>query len=212
MEEIQATRSTNEPMSRLEIRLKLSDMEIEWCAAVHCRVTKAADDTGANLLSTGEDSPALGDLGMFGQMVRLKLPDRKALVLEELSGVIEMIRPDRDPEATVKVAGFVGNPRVVVSHPTLNANGIALAVVSKAEFDRMQGLVQTDAHEKPRPGAGRRGGPRTGGSGSSLVALRRSASPWTITASCSSKTTLIGGSQPSSSSTAPAIKFPKASR
>jgi hypothetical protein len=137
VEEIRATRSNNEFQTGLEVTLKLSGTEFEKAAECRCRLTKAVDDTGADLIRAEEGPPGPH---MFGHTFRLKLPARKAQVLKELSGVVEMLLPERDPQATIKVTGFAARPSVKVSHPTLTASGATVTIVSKAEFDRLRGM------------------------------------------------------------------------
>ena len=133
VQEVQATLSDG--YSRLDIRLQLHGKEYEGVSSFRCRLTKAVDDTGANLL------PPQGffDPKTFSPMpwFALELPARRALTLKELSGVLEVLLVDRDPQATVKVTGFIGKSRLDVSHPSLTATGVKLAVVSNAEFDRI---------------------------------------------------------------------------
>ena len=140
VEELRATRSNTEFeefKTGLHVTLKVSGTEFEKAADSRCRLTKAVDDTGADLLRA-ENAPL--DSSIFGHMFHLKLPARKAQVLKELSGTIELLLPERDPQSTIKVTGFAARPSVKVSHPTLAANGAMLTMVSKAEFDRLSGM------------------------------------------------------------------------
>ena len=140
VEELRATRSNTEFeefKTGLDVTLKVSGTEFEKAADSRCRLTKAVDDTGADLLRA-ENAPL--DSSIFGHMFHLKLPARKAQVLKELSGTIELLLPERDPQSTIKVTGFAARPSVKVSHPTLAANGAMLTIVSKAEFDRLSGM------------------------------------------------------------------------
>lgn len=135
VEEINATRSSIEGASRLEIRLGVLCPGIEKALGLRCRVFRAVDDTGEDLRD-GEGS--VPGYSMLAPTVRLKLPSRKATVLKELSGLVELVFPDRDPQATINIANFVGKPRVEVSHPVLTTNGVRLTILSKGEFDRIR--------------------------------------------------------------------------
>lgn len=140
VEELRATRSNTEFQefkTGLDVTLKVSGTEFDKAADSRCRLTKAVDDTGADLIRA-DNNPL--DSSIFGHVFHLKLPARKAQVIEDLSGVVELLLPERDPQATIKVTGFVARPSVKVSHPTLTAHGATLTIVSKAEFDRLSGM------------------------------------------------------------------------
>jgi hypothetical protein len=148
VEELQATLSSVEAASRLEIRLTVRGHRIEKALGFRCALIKAVDDTGADLRRAEENLPAFN---MFGPTLRVKLPSRKATVLKELSGVVEVFCPHRDPQATVNLANFVGKPRVELSHPSLTANRVTLTILSKAEFDRIRGQGRSSS-EQPAGG------------------------------------------------------------
>lgn len=136
IERIVETRSNVEMIGGLEVVLKISGAEAARAAGFRCRDVKAVDDTGANLASSDQLSNQLGAFGLFGLSLRLKTPARRATTLKELSGVVEMLLRGRDPQALVTVNGFQGKPRLVVSHPALDAAGAKLTILSKAEFER----------------------------------------------------------------------------
>lgn len=145
VEEIQATRSSIEGASRLEIKLRVLCPGIEKALGSRCAVFKAVDDTGEDLRDRQGSFPGYQ---MLAPTLRLKLPRREAIVLKELSGVVELVFPDRDPLATINIANFVGKPRVEVSHPMLTANEVRLTILSKGEFDRIRGRGREASREQ----------------------------------------------------------------
>lgn len=139
VDEVKATRSNDEHRCGLDVKLMLSGTELQKASAVRWRLTKAIDETDTDLQQPdGEAFPPGFD--MFSRTFHLNLPARKVQVIKDLSGEVDLLFPDRDPQATVKVSDFIGKPRVEVSHPSLKAGGATLTIVSKAEFDRMQGI------------------------------------------------------------------------
>jgi hypothetical protein len=86
IEEMQATRSKLEVASGLDLWLTLSGSAFEKAARIRYRIAKAVDDTGADLRLSAENDSSINLPGQAGQLVRLKLPVRKALVLKEFSG------------------------------------------------------------------------------------------------------------------------------
>ena len=130
----------NGQFSSLALTLNISGTQLKAADYCRCRLTKAVDDTGADLLRPESNISAFMSGGYsYGQMVQLKLPARKALVIKELSGVLDALVLSRDPEAMLTTTGFVGKPRADVSSPILAANGVTLTIVSKAELDRLLG-------------------------------------------------------------------------
>ncbi len=149
IDEIQAIRSANENYSRLQIALDVVGSGMDNAAGLRVRLAKAIDDTGANLIEPSEEPLDLKFENFRPSSLRLKLPARKATLLKELSGKVEVLLSDRDPESTVKIEGFVGKPRLEVSDPILAANGITLTIMSQHEFRRWSSLQRnTPASEQ----------------------------------------------------------------
>lgn len=144
VERIEETRSSIEFTRRLEVLLKVSAAGKD-AAGFRCRAMKAVDDTGTELVPQDRVLGLPDGFETFGCTLRLNPSGRKASTLQELSGVVEMLLPDRDPNATVKVTGFVGRPRVAVSHPAIAEAGAQLTILTKAELDRMQQEAQKEA-------------------------------------------------------------------
>ena len=135
VEEIQATRSSVDGFSQLQIRLSVVQFPHPNAEGFRWVVTRAVDDMGAHLKPRERWFPGLS---MFGQTLTLELPSRRALVLRELSGIMEVYLPDRDPKAVVDVTGFVGKRELRVLDPTLENNNVMLTLLSEEEFERTQ--------------------------------------------------------------------------
>lgn len=153
--QIKDTRSTEAFYCELTIELKIFGDEIDKAVGVRCSVTKATDDTGKDLLKAEKKSEAFHDMKYGSPSVSMKNPARRASALKEVTGVAEVVVPANDPDATITVADFATKPRVVVSHPSLAANGAAITVLSKAEYEKEQKEAEQKEKEKRKPKAGR---------------------------------------------------------
>jgi hypothetical protein len=149
VERIDETRSSMDFFTRLEVLLKVAGTGLDKTAGFRCRLDKAVDDTGAVIAQQNGPTDGPEGFSTYGCTLRLKLPARKATAIQELSGVVEMLLPDRDPQATVTVTGFATKPRLEVSDPALDAAGVKLVILSKAGFDRMKA-----AEKEPSNGSG----------------------------------------------------------
>ncbi|MBK9967010.1 MAG: hypothetical protein IPP07_19845 [Holophagales bacterium] len=109
-------------------------------------VRKAVDDLGTNLVPDDAASARLEPTqrGQFGNpkegpapptivFAEMKNPPRKAKLLKEVSGEIELYVPSRDPNgeaAFPKILSMGGKP---LSHPALKATGVEIGVLSQAQ-------------------------------------------------------------------------------
>lgn len=132
VKQIDDRRSTVPFFREFKLELEISNTPGK-VGAFCCRVAKAIDDTGADLVRE-DNKPRF----VFFSSLSLKQPARKATAIKEVSGVVEVFIPQRDPQATVEVTGFVGKPRWEISHPSLTAGGAQLTLVTKAELERIQ--------------------------------------------------------------------------
>jgi hypothetical protein len=64
----------------------------------------------------------------------MKNPPRKAKVLKEVAGEIELFIPSRDPNGEAKVEKLLTLAGKPLSHPALKANGVTISVLSAAQI------------------------------------------------------------------------------
>lgn len=69
--------------------------------------------------------------------LKLKNPARKAAVVRELAGTVELFMPERDPAATVVLRDFAARTGKPLADPALEKAGIRLTVLTKAEYDAL---------------------------------------------------------------------------
>jgi hypothetical protein len=134
-------RTTGKFFAKLEVELKFLGDDIEGAKGLRCTVTKAVDDTGRNLVSEKNKTNEFSDFDSDNPnqtkvIVKLKNPSRKAATVKEISGEIEIFKPDNDPASIVTVTNIAGKPKILLSHPSLTAAQIQITVLSREQYDK----------------------------------------------------------------------------
>jgi hypothetical protein len=76
--------------------------------------------------------------GKLERALKLENPARKAAIIKEITGSIELLAPARDAQsvfAIKNVGAQMGRP---LSAPTLKANSIEITAMNKAQFEAMR--------------------------------------------------------------------------
>jgi hypothetical protein len=140
-------RRSNGHFSNLTIAIELPKIRSIDVAASRVLLTSATDDSGASLLDAEAGEPSLEQnaRGMLddkesqkaplGVRVMLKNPERKATMLKEVRGEIELYMPARDPNSVAEVPKFLSFSGKPVRHKALKANGVDIALVSPKQLD-----------------------------------------------------------------------------
>jgi len=155
--EVSDRRSTGQFFNNLEVKLKLTGDEAAEIRGIKTSITTAIDDTRRNLLPSEKSSFGFETMGESGAgpavMLTLKNPARKATVIKELSGELQLFIPGRDPAATVLVKDVkrsVGKP---IANPALEKAGISVIVLTKKEYDQ----IRKEEEQKAKDTAGKQG-------------------------------------------------------
>jgi len=140
-------RRTNGSFPRCTLGIELPDIPAVDAKAARVVVTKAVDDLGTNLVPDDAAEAQLEQTqrGQFGKpdgkpspptivFAELKNPPRKAKVLKEVSGEIELFIPSRDPNGEATLPAFLSLAGKSAAHPALKANGVEIAFLSKAQL------------------------------------------------------------------------------
>ena len=132
-------RTTGQSLSHLEINVKLVGDDAGSVRGIRTTIGDAVDDTGRSVLpdddkcqfeavqETGSGQPSL--------TLKLKNPARRATVLKEIRGELQLFLPDRDPGATVLVSDFLNSVGKPLTEPSLVRAGIIVTVMTKKEFE-----------------------------------------------------------------------------
>ena len=133
---------------RCTLGIELPDIPAHEARASRVVVMKAVDDLGTNLVREDAADARLEPTqrGSFGKpkegpapptivFAELKNPPRKATILKEVSGEIELYIPGRDPNGEAgfpKIRSMAGKP---LAHAALKANGVEISMLSQAQIE-----------------------------------------------------------------------------
>lgn len=140
--DVKDTRTTEKFFAGLEVHLKFLGDDLDGAKSVNCTVTKAVDDTGRDLIKEEKDRSQSSagencdDSGRAEITVQLKNPARKATMVRELAGDVVVFKPSNDPTATITFSNVNVKTGLVLAHPTLAANQIKAAVLSKEQYEK----------------------------------------------------------------------------
>jgi hypothetical protein len=145
--EVSDRRTTGQFFAGSEIKLKLvGDGLADIRGVRRIQITKAIDDTGRNLVTEEKFSSA----GPFGferigkvssqieETIKLGNPARKATVIKEILGSIELYAPQKDSSASVTVKNFTAQNGKPLALPALHERNIAITVLNKAQYEKMK--------------------------------------------------------------------------
>ena len=138
-------RRTGGSFSQLSIMLKLPKIQTGDVAASRVLVGFAVDDLGISLIDSKAEEPQLemNARAMYGGAdktepatvtVNLKNPSRKATIVKQVSGDIELYMPSKDPNSVAEFPKFASLAGKTLSHKALKANGVEIAAISAAQI------------------------------------------------------------------------------
>ncbi len=138
---------SGDSLSRLTIQLELADYPAGDVAAARLLLRRAVDDMGRDLLPTDSGKPSLepvsegrsavpdGTPAPAAVEVTLRNPARKAKVLSELSGELELYLPGRDSGAVVTFPNLPALLGKRIESPALGASGVRIAVLTEEQLE-----------------------------------------------------------------------------
>lgn len=145
--EVSDRRTTGQFFAGSEIKLKLvGDVLGDIRGVRKIQITKAVDDTGRNLVTEEK----IGSTEPFGfermekvssqieQTIKLGNPARKASVIKEITGSIELYEPNKDPNATVTVKNFIAQIGKPLALPALRERNIEITVLNKSQYEKVK--------------------------------------------------------------------------
>ena len=159
-------RRSNGSFARFTLGMELPDIPAVDAKAARVVVTKAVDDLGTDLVPEGAAEVRLEPTqrGQFGKpdgkpspptivFAEMRNPPRKAKVLKEVSGEIELFMPSRDPNGEASLPRFLALAGAPVVHPALKANGVEITILSKAQLagerKKVEDAVRAKAKKSP---------------------------------------------------------------
>jgi len=126
--------------NNLDVQLKINGEALVGAKGIRVSVSKALDDTGKNLIKEEKQVKRFEELDSGNQgeakiEIELKSPERRAMVVQEVSGSIDVFAPQKDPKSIIAVPAFlkiIGKP---ISSPALKSAGVEVVVWTKEIFE-----------------------------------------------------------------------------
>lgn len=137
--EVKDQRSTGEYFNNLELKLKLIGDDSASIRGTKVLLNSASDDTGRNLLLAEEKKDHFEAFdGNRTIDLKFRNPARKAVVVKEITGELQLFMPDKDPASTVLVKGFMKTEGRPITDPALAKADISVSVLTKKEYESIK--------------------------------------------------------------------------
>ncbi|MFA6563612.1 MAG: hypothetical protein WCV00_17030 [Verrucomicrobiia bacterium] len=160
VDEVKDNRTTGDHFANLEIKLKLAGDSLDGATQVKTGIQRATDDTGRSLIKDEQDDR---DEQKFQRIyssktdridctLRLRNPARKATVIKELVGEVQVYVPKADPAAVVSVEQFLAKTGTLIASATLKAAGVEATALTKEQADAQKAQQEKETKEKSSKG------------------------------------------------------------
>ncbi len=137
--EFRETRRSDGFFIKLEIELRLIGYALEQAKGIRVLVDKAVDDTGKNLINEEKRENEFKELDSDRQNLKvdleLKNAARRAEVVQEISGTLEIFTPQKDPNASITLPGVLKTTGKTLVNPALKTSGIEIIVWTKEQYE-----------------------------------------------------------------------------
>lgn len=137
--DVKETRRTDGFFNKLEIELRLIGDALEQAKGIRVLVDKAVDETGKNLINEEKREIEFKELDSDGQNkkidIELKNAARRAEVVTEISGSLEIFTPQKDPRSTITLPGIMKTTGKPLVNPLLKASGIEIIVWTREQYE-----------------------------------------------------------------------------
>lgn len=124
----------------LTIQLKVVGEMLKDARGIRTVVEKAVDDTGKNLLDEKNVDREFKSINLSGEnstqlALTFKPSERRASVVKEVGGYLELFVPGKDPKASVTVAGFLQGAGKPIPDNLLKAADIEVTVWTREQYE-----------------------------------------------------------------------------
>lgn len=141
--DVKETRRTDGFFNKLEVQLKVMGEIVPDVRGVRVALERAIDSTGRNLIDekkmssrgSGFDDVSASDSENFKIDLEMKNAARRATVVTEIAGVLELFVPGRDPGSTVIVSDFNHQTGKSIANASLRTANVDLLVWNKQQYE-----------------------------------------------------------------------------
>ena len=126
--------------SALQVDLKVVGDVLKDAKGIRVTVDKAVDESGKNLLDDKKTEKDFQQINLQGEnstklSLELKPSERKATVIREISGYLEIFLPTKDPKSVITVAGVMKGAGKPLVNPALKAAGLEVTLWTREQFE-----------------------------------------------------------------------------
>lgn len=137
--DVEDSRRTDGFFNRLKVELKMSGAALDGAKGLKVIVNRAVDDTGKNLINADRSNQEFREIDTQHSEAREQIdllnPERRASTVREISGVVEVFSPKKDPRSVVLVTNFQRNIGTPIPNASLRSAGIEVTVWSREMFE-----------------------------------------------------------------------------
>ena len=126
--------------SGLQVGLKVVGDALKDARGIRVTVEKAIDETGKNLLEEKKAEKDFKEINLQGEnntklSLELKASERKASVIKEISGYLDIFLPTKDPKAFITVPNVMKGAGKPVINPALKAAGLEVTIWTREQYE-----------------------------------------------------------------------------
>jgi len=149
--------------SSLQVKLKAVGDPLKEAKGIRVVVERAVDETGKNLLDEKKVEKDFKEINLSGEnntelSLDLKPSERKAVVIKEITGQIELFIPAKDPKSVITVANVLKGAGKPVSNPALKSAGLEVTVWTREQYEARKKAeeerIRKEQEEKRKKGGG----------------------------------------------------------
>lgn len=134
------TRRNDGFSSGLEVDLKVVGDVLKDAKGIRVIVQKAVDETGKDLLEEKKAEKDFKEINLQGDnntklSLSLKLSERKAAVIKEISGYLEIFLPTKDAKSIITIANVMKGAGKPVTSAALKSAGLEMTVWTREQYE-----------------------------------------------------------------------------
>ena len=158
--DVKETRRSDGFFNKLEVDIKVFGDLIAEVKGIRVNIARAVDGTGKNLIDPKQSATSFDDVDTSDSeslkvTLELKQAARRAIAVTEISGVLELFVPGRDPAATVTLADIT-KAQGQVRNAALTAGGVDVTVWNKQQYEAQrkteEDRIKKQIEEKKKSG------------------------------------------------------------
>lgn len=126
--------------SGLQVDLKVVGDVLKDAKGIRVIIERAVDETGRNLLDEKKVEKDFKEINLEGEnstklRLELKPSERKAAVIKEISGYLEIFLPAKDPKSVITIADVMKGAGKPLVNPALTSAGLEVTVWTREQFE-----------------------------------------------------------------------------